>query len=65
MGTYYRAACDAAKQTIDPGYMNDLGMKHSAISHPNHPFGPILSFAMSTRWIGGSVRLVSDNVEDE
>lgn len=60
MGTYYMAACDEAKERIDPGSINDLGVKFGSISHPEHPFGSVVIFAMATRWRGKQARIASD-----
>ena len=64
MGIYYQVACDDLKERIDPGSIDDLGTKAGAIAHPEHPFGAIVIFALSTRWKGESIRLVDDRGDD-
>lgn len=64
MGIYYQVACDATQERIDPGGINDLGIKADAIAYPKHPFGPVVIYAMLTRWSGKSVRLVNDLGDD-
>lgn len=64
MGTYYKVACDALQENIDPGDVNDGGIKLKAISHPQHAFGPLVVFAMAGRWNGRLCRVVPDNRED-
>ena len=63
MGTYYQVACDERKERIDPGDIDDLGIKAGPIAHPKHPFGPVVMFAMLHRW-RRPVRLVNDCAED-
>lgn len=66
MGIYWNAVCDEKRELIDPGDINNLGMKDYAIAHPNHPFGPIVVFAMLHRWAYHVVRLQSDeSMSDE
>jgi hypothetical protein len=60
MGVYYQVACDEDRERIDPGSINDLGIKVGAIAHPNHPFGSVVVFAMSHRWHGKPTRIVDD-----
>lgn len=63
MGVYYQVACDKHKERIDPGEIDDLGIKEGPIAHPEHPFGPVVVFAMLHRW-QASVRLVNDSSDD-
>lgn len=63
MGTYYQVACDEKKERIDPGEINDLGIKSGPIANPKHPFGAVVIFAMLHRW-RAPVRLVNDCAED-
>lgn len=63
MGVYYKIACDEAKECIDPGSINGLGIKARAIAAPDHPFGAVVMFAMLTRW-EHPIRLVDDCTED-
>lgn len=65
MGVYYKAACDELREKIDPGKINDLGVKASAIAHPDHPFGSVVVFAMLGRWSGHATRLANDTEDDE
>lgn len=65
MGVYYKAACDELREKIDPGKINDLGVKAGAIAHPEHPFGSIVVFSMLGRWNGCTVRLANDSDDDE
>jgi hypothetical protein len=60
MGTYYVVACDDLREHIDPGNIDDLGVKAGAISNPQHPFGAVVIFALRTRWFGKTARLVDD-----
>jgi hypothetical protein len=64
MGTYYKVACDETKENIDPGSINDLGVKKHAVAAPEHPLGPIVVFALVTRWFGKKCRAVID-VDDD
>lgn len=64
MGTYYQVACDQHKERIDPGDINNKGIKAHAIAHPNHEFGPVVIFAMLRRW-NAPIRLADDTREDE
>lgn len=64
MGIYYQIACDEKKERIDPGDINNLGIKQGAIAHPKHPFGSVAVFAMLRYWGGSTVRLVNDCGED-
>jgi hypothetical protein len=64
MGVYYKAACDEAKEQIDPGHINDLGVKAGSIAHPEHPFGPVVIFAMLYRW-KAPVRIANDTADDD
>lgn len=64
MGVYYKAACDEAKEQIDPGHIDDLGVKANAIAHPDHPFGPVVVFAMLHRW-KASARIANDSADDD
>ena len=64
MSTYYKIACDEVRENIDPGGINDLGVKEFAISHPDHPFGAVCVYAMRTRWNGLGCRIVSDSGGD-
>ncbi len=66
MGNYYRAVCDELRQKIDPGGITPgLGDKALAISHPDHPFGAMLTYAMVSGQFWGKrhVRLIHDNDE--
>lgn len=64
MGVYYAAVCDAKRERIDPGYINNMGIKRGAIAFPNHPLGPIVIFALvSGRW--PSARLAHDAGGDD
>lgn len=63
MGIYYKIACDEVKECIDPGHINDLGIKAGAIAAPDHPFGSVVVFAMVMRW-DHPVRLVNDSGDD-
>lgn len=63
MGVYYQVACDESKERIDPGDIDDLGIKAGAIAHPEHPFGPVVMFAMLHRW-RSPIRLVDDTRDD-
>jgi len=64
MGAYYKAACDEAKEQINPGHIDDLGIKAKSIAHPNHPFGQVVIFAMLHRW-KASVRIANDTGDDD
>ena len=59
MGVYYKAVCDELQESIDPGRINDGGVKGYAIAHPTHEFGPVVILAMLGRWRRHSVRLVT------
>lgn len=63
MGVYYKVVCDERKERISPGDIDGLGNKSGAISHPRHPFGSVIVFAMLHRW-RAAVRLVNDSEED-
>lgn len=65
MGVYYKAVCDELKQNIDPGKINNLGVKRGPIAHPEHPFGQILVFAMLNVWATRQVRIANDESDDE
>jgi len=65
MATYYKIACDKKKEHINPGYINNLGIKKYAIADLEHPLGAIAIFAMLNRWEFSEVRLVSDANFDE
>ena len=60
MGIYYDAVCDEKRERIEPGHINDLGIKAYAIAFPTHPFGPVVIFAMLSRWRNCAVRLQAD-----
>ena len=60
MGTYYQIACDELKERIDPGSINNLGVKAKKIAHSEHQFGSVVVFALLTRWKGKNIRLVDD-----
>jgi len=64
MGIYYAIACDELKERIEPGSINNLGIKQHAIAHPNHPFGSVSVFALVTRWRGKTARIVNDCADD-
>ena len=64
MGNYYKVACDELKENIDPGDIDNLGIKRLSIDWFEHPFGAVVIFAMLTRWAGKDVRLVDDCGED-
>ena len=64
MGIYYQVACDELKERIDPGSIDNLGIKAGSIAHPKHPFGQVVIFALLTRWFGKSIRLVDDIVKE-
>ncbi len=64
MGLYYQLVCDELKERIDPGNINDLGIKASAIAAPEHPLGSVAVFAMLKRWGDKPVRLVNDESDD-
>jgi hypothetical protein len=64
MGVYYKIACDKRKERIDPGEIDNLGNKSGAIAHPDHPFGMVVIFALTTRWARESIRLVDDLAGD-
>ncbi len=64
MSAYYQIVCDELKERIDPGEINDRGVKEFAIAHPEHPFGQIVVFAMLRRWKGKTVRIVDDRGND-
>lgn len=66
MSNYYRFVCDAKRQKIDPGKVQDgCGDKHVSIVHPQHPVGRIICHAMmhGEFWANQSVRAVHDNCE--
>jgi hypothetical protein len=65
MGIYYAVACDEMKERIDPGEINNLGMKEYAIAYPDHPFGALVIFAMLTRWRHKNITLVNDYDDEE
>lgn len=65
MGVYHKIACDECKESIDPGNINDLGIKTWAIASPEHWLGILAVFAMTSRWDGNSVRLVNDTAYDQ
>lgn len=60
MGIYYVVACDDLHEHINPGSIDDLGIKAHAISNPQHPFGAVVIFALRTRWYGKTARLIDD-----
>lgn len=60
MGVYYTAVCDEKRELIEPGDINDLGIKRYAIGCPTHPFGAILVHALVSRWSGCKARIVGD-----
>ena len=64
MGIYYQIACDELEERIDPGSINNLGVKAKNIANPKHPFGQVVVFVLLTRWEGKSVRLVDDCEDD-
>lgn len=64
MGVYYKIACDEVKESIEPGDINDLGIKLNAISAPDHPFGAVCVFAMARRWACRPCRIVDDCGDD-
>lgn len=64
MGVYYKVACDAKRESIDPGCISDSGVKLDSIAHPLHPVGPVVMFALGTNWVGQSVRLANDSADD-
>lgn len=64
MGVYYVIACDKLKEKIDPGSINDLGMKQHAIAHQKHPFGSVVIFALVTRWCNQTARIANDYNDD-
>lgn len=53
------------RESIDPGDINNLGIKFGAIGHPQHPFGPVVVFAMLTRWNGHGARIVGDSGDND
>lgn len=66
MGNVYVAVCDDLKQQIIPFKMGpNLGSKSKEIQHPSHPFGAMLTHAMTSGlfWAGRQVRLIHDNDE--
>lgn len=63
MGVYYKVACDEAKENIDPGAIDDLGIKAPAIAALDHPFGAVVIYAMLYFW-KHPVRLVNDMLDD-
>jgi hypothetical protein len=65
MGVYYKIVCDEKKESIDPGEINDLGIKASSIANPTHPFGPLVIFASLHRWNQLPIRLVNDTGDDD
>lgn len=65
MGTYYKIACDEVRESIDPGDINNLGVKLGSIAHPEHPFGPVAVFAMAWRWSGKACQIVPDGGDDD
>lgn len=64
MGVYYQIACDELRERIDPGYIDNLGIKRGAIACHDHPFGPMVIFALLNRWAGKQARLVDDTSDD-
>jgi len=60
MGDYYAVACDELKESIDPGAINNLGVKAESVAHPNHPLGAVVIFALLNRWSGKAVRVAND-----
>lgn len=62
MGTYYVVACDATREFIEPGNIDDLGMKRRSIAHPEHPLGQLVIFALTGIWAGMRVRAVGDDI---
>ena len=64
MGTYYKIACDELKERIDPGSIDNLGIKWRSIAHPDHPFGSVAIFALVTRWEGKAARIANDLCDD-
>lgn len=65
MGVYYKIACDQAREVIDPGDVNDFGIKFSSITCLDHPIGSLTIFALGRRWSGKTVRLVDDCGDDD
>jgi hypothetical protein len=65
MGTYYCVCCDELKEKIDPGDIDDLGVKESSIGHFKHPIGQITIFTLTRRWRNKSIRLANDSGNDD
>jgi hypothetical protein len=62
MGVYYRIVCHSRRECIEPGSINNLGIKLSSITHPSHPIGTLAVFALVDRnW--DAVSLVSDGTD--
>ena len=64
MGTYFKVVCVELSEQIEPGHINDLGVKAGNIAHIEHPFGPLVIFAMVSRWRGKRIYLVGDTDDD-
>lgn len=64
MGTYYCIACDELKEKIDPGDIDDCGIKQGSIGHLQHPVGPVSIFALCRRWRNKEIRLACDSSDD-
>ena len=64
MGTYYCVACDELKEKIDPGDINNCGVKQGSIGSLDHPIGAVSVFAMCRRWRHKEIRLAYDSADD-
>jgi hypothetical protein len=64
MGVYYKAACDDLQERIDPGHIENLGIKAGSIARSEHPFGSLVIFAMLYRWRNHGVRIADDLGDD-
>ncbi len=65
MGVYYKIVCDALKESIDPGELDDCGVKLGSIAYPGHPLGMVTIHALSSRWMNQSCRLANDSGGDD
>jgi hypothetical protein len=64
MGIYCKVACDETRESIDPGLINNSGIKIQHLGRRNHPLGPLVMHVLTWRWQGKSCRVVDDSGDD-
>lgn len=64
MGTYYCVVCDELEEKIDPGSIDNLGIKEGAIGNLKHSIGAVTIFALCGRWRNKKIRLANDSGND-